>query len=92
MAGDYAANLTFPIDRYVRYHRTSGTRGRPLVVLDTLEDWNWWIETWQFVLDAAEIGPHDRALMAFSFGPFIGFWSAYDAVAARGAMVIPTGP
>ena len=29
--------------------------------------------------------------MAFSFGPFIGFWSAYDAVAARGAMVIPTG-
>jgi phenylacetate-CoA ligase len=88
---DYAANLTFPIDRYVRYHRTSGTRGRPLIVLDTLEDWNWWIGTWQFVLDAAEIGPHDRALMAFSFGPFIGFWSAYDAVAARGAMVIPTG-
>ena len=88
---DYAANLSFPIDRYVRYHRTSGTRGRPLIVLDTLEDWNWWIGTWQFVLDAAEIGPHDRALMAFSFGPFIGFWSAYDAVAARGAMVIPSG-
>ena len=89
--GDYAANLTYPIDRYVRYHRTSGTRGRPLVVLDTLEDWSWWSETWQFVLDAAEIEPHDRALMAFSFGPFIGFWSAFDAVAARGAMVIPTG-
>lgn len=88
---DYAVNLTFPIDRYVRYHRTSGTRGRPLIVLDTIEDWQWWIDTWQFVLDAAEIGPHDRALMAFSFGPFIGFWSAYDAVAARGAMVIPTG-
>ena len=89
--GDYAANLTYPIERYARYHRTSGTRGRPLVVLDTLDDWNWWIETWQFVLDAAEIEPHDRALMAFSFGPFIGFWSAFDAVAARGAMVIPTG-
>ena len=88
---DYAANLTFPIDRYVRYHRTSGTRGRPLIVLDTLEDWNWWIGTWQFVLDVAEIGPHDRALMAFSFGPFIGFWSAFDACTARGAMVIPTG-
>jgi len=90
-SGEYAANLTFPIDRYVRYHRTSGTRGRPLVVLDTFEDWNWWVETWQFVLDVAEVGPHDRALMAFSFGPFIGFWSAYDAVVARGAMVIPTG-
>ncbi|MHB8957869.1 MAG: phenylacetate--CoA ligase family protein [Pirellulaceae bacterium] len=89
--GDYAANLTYPLDHYVRYHRTSGTRGRPMIVLDTLDDWDWWIEIWQYVLDAAEITPHDRALMAFSFGPFIGFWSAYDAVAARGAMVIPTG-
>jgi phenylacetate-CoA ligase len=30
-------------------------------------------------------------LLAFSFGPFIGFWSAYDAAAARGAAVVPTG-
>jgi phenylacetate-CoA ligase len=89
--GDFAANLTYPIDHYVRYHRTSGTRGRPLAVLDTLADWNWWIDTWQFVLDAAGITPQDRALMAFSFGPFIGFWSAHDAVLARGALVIPTG-
>jgi phenylacetate-CoA ligase len=29
--------------------------------------------------------------MAFSFGPFIGFWSAHDAFVARGAMVIPAG-
>jgi phenylacetate-CoA ligase len=35
--------------------------------------------------------PADRVVMAFSFGPFIGFWSAYDAVAARCAMVIPGG-
>ncbi|MCH5375283.1 MAG: phenylacetate--CoA ligase family protein, partial [Planctomycetes bacterium] len=26
-----------------------------------------------------------------SFGPFIGFWSAFEAVAARGALVIPGG-
>ncbi len=88
---DLAANLTFPLERYVHYHRTSGTRGRPMVVLDTAEDWEWWIATWQYVLDAARMVPADRALMAFSFGPFIGFWSAHDAVAARGAMVIPSG-
>ena len=29
--------------------------------------------------------------MAFSFGPFIGFWSAHDAALARGALVIPGG-
>lgn len=90
-AGEFAANLTYPLERYVRYHHTSGTRGRPLPVLDTAEDWQWWIEIWQFVLDQAEVGPEDRALLAFSFGPFIGFWSAHDAAVARGTMVIPSG-
>ena len=50
VAGDapFSANHTFPIDRYVRFHQTSGTRGRPLAVLDTAEDWQWWIECWQY--------------------------------------------
>src|SRR5512145_1191603 len=30
-----AANLTWPVDRYSRLHQTSGTQGRPMVVLDT---------------------------------------------------------
>lgn len=85
------ANLSYPLERYVRYHQTSGTRGRPLVVLDTPEDWQWWIDTWQYILDAAGIGPGDRCVMAFSFGPFIGFWSAFDAVRERGALAVPTG-
>lgn len=89
--GGFAANRTFPADRYVRFHQTSGTRGRPLVVLDTLEDWAWWLDCWQSVLDAAEVTPADRVMMAFSFGPFIGFWSAYDAAAARGSLVVPGG-
>jgi phenylacetate-CoA ligase len=86
-----AMNLTYPAEHYVRYHQTSGTRGKPMAVLDTANDWQWWIDTWQFVLDAAEIGSEDRVLMAFSFGPFIGFWSAFDAVMARGALAIPSG-
>ena len=89
--GNLARNRTFPVERYVRCHQTSGTRGRPLVVLDTPVDWQHWIATWHYVLDVAEIGPADRVMMAFSFGPFIGFWSAFDAVSARGAMAIPGG-
>lgn len=85
------ANLSYPLERYVRYHQTSGTRGRPLVVLDTPEDWQWWVDTWQYILDAGGIGPGDRCVMAFSFGPFIGFWSAFDAVRERGALAVPTG-
>jgi phenylacetate-CoA ligase len=87
----FAANLTWPPRHYVRFHQTSGTRGRPLVVLDTADDWQWWMETWQYVLDAAEVMSTDRALLAFSFGPFIGFWSAFDALVARGVLVIPGG-
>ncbi len=87
----FAANRTYNLDRYSRFHRTSGTRGQPIVVLDTADDWQWWINVWQFVLDAAELTAEDRALMAFSFGPFIGFWSAHDATLARGALVVPTG-
>ena len=87
----YAANRTYEVDHYCRFHRTSGTRGRPLIVLDDLDDWNWWKSTWQFVLDSAKITAHDRVLLAFSFGPFIGFWTAHDALSARGAMTIPGG-
>jgi phenylacetate-CoA ligase len=91
-AGDpFAANRTHPIEAYVRCHQTSGTQGRPLTVLDTAEDWVWWLECWQFVLDAAAITPSDRAVLAFSFAPFIGLWSAFDALTARGALAIPGG-
>jgi phenylacetate-CoA ligase len=42
-------------------------------------------------LDAAEVTPQDVAMMAFSFGPFIGFWTANDALVQRGATVVAGG-
>ncbi len=90
-AEPFATNRTYPFEQYVRCHQTSGTRGRPLVVLDTADDWRWWMDAWQYVLDAADVKPTDRAMLAFSFGPFIGFWSAFDALVARGTLVIPGG-
>ena len=88
---NFATNLTFPRSDYSRFHRTSGTRGKPLIVLDTNKDWEWWVAAWQFVLDSANVENHDTIFMAFSFGPFIGFWSAFDAAVARGALCIPAG-
>jgi len=86
-----AKHHSYGIDQYRRYHRTSGTRGRPMVIMDTESDWQWWVATWQYVLDACQITQRDRVLMAFSFGPFIGFWSAHDACLSRECMVIPSG-
>ncbi|MGC4004476.1 MAG: phenylacetate--CoA ligase family protein [Pirellulales bacterium] len=89
--GMLAANQTWPTARYARYHQTSGTRGRPQIVLETRDDWRWWNAVWQFIFDAADVRPGDRVLMAFSFGPFIGFWSAFDAAVERGCLLIPAG-
>jgi phenylacetate-CoA ligase len=80
-----------PRSQYRRLHQTSGTRGFPMIVLDTQQDWDWWIRCWDFVLDAAEVTAQDVAMMAFSFGPFIGFWTAHDALVRRGTLVVPGG-
>lgn len=84
-------NLTWPLDRYVRFHQTSGTHGRPLQAWDTAADWRWWMECWRVVLARGGVGPGDRVLVASSFGPYAGFWSGFDAVVAAGALAIPAG-
>ena len=89
--GEFVQNLTWPAERYTRFHQTSGTGGRPLVVLDTAADWHWVRECWQYVIDAAGVTSKDRVLMAFSFGPHIGFWGAYNALTHMESLVIPTG-
>lgn len=89
--GDPARLFALPAQKYTRYHQTSGSRGWPMPVLDTPDDWAWWLDCWQYVLDAAEVTSADIAMMAFSFGPFIGFWSANDALVQRGALVVPGG-
>jgi phenylacetate-CoA ligase len=88
-----APGLVFdlPRTRYTRLHQTSGTKGFPMAVLDSPQDWQWWLRCWDYVLDAAHVTEDDVAMMAFSFGPFIGFWTANDALVKRGAMVIPGG-
>jgi phenylacetate-CoA ligase len=87
----FGSNLTYPIDRYVRVHQTSGTTGAPLRWLDTQESWEWWARCWVFVLRGAGLGPGDRVFFPFSFGLFVGFWSGFEGVRALGAMAIPGG-
>ena len=87
----YGSNLTFPVEQYTRIHQTSGTTGQPLRWLDTPESWQSMLESWQTVYRAAGISQADRALFAFSFGPFIGFWMAYEAAAQMGCLCFPGG-
>ncbi len=87
----FGSNLTFELAKYTRLHQTSGTTGRPLRWLDTAESWQWWLECWRAIYEVAGVGAQDRVFVAFSFGPFIGFWSAFESAQALGATVIPGG-
>lgn len=89
--GQPAQIFDLPAAAYCRFHQTSGSRGHPLPVLDTAADWSWWLDCWDHVLAAADVHARDVAMMAFSFGPFIGFWTANDALVRRGVTVIPGG-
>lgn len=87
----YGTNLTYPLDRYTRMHQTSATTGAPLRWLDTPESWQSILDDWKRVFGAAGVGGGDRILFAFSFGPFLGFWSAFESALQMGSMVIPAG-
>ncbi len=83
--------LTEPLAAYTRYHQTSGTTGRPLRWLDTPTTWQWALECWKAVYRGARVTSGDRVFFAFSFGPFFGFWTAFDAAAQLGVQCVPAG-
>ena len=87
----YGTNLTYPLNRYTRFHQTSGTSGKPLRWLDTLESWDAMIESWSEIFRAAEVGTGDRVMFAFSFGPFLGFWLAFESAERLGCLCLPGG-
>ncbi|RPI56025.1 MAG: phenylacetate--CoA ligase family protein, partial [Acidobacteria bacterium] len=90
-APPWGTNLTEPIERYTRYNQTSSTTGRPLRWLDTHESWQWMLECWKAVYGGAKVGAGDRIFFPFSFGPFLGFWTAFEAGCQIGAHCIPAG-
>ena len=87
----YGTNLTYPLASYTRFHQTSGTTGTPLRWLDTPESWDCILEYWAEVFRAAGVKAGDRVCFAFSFGPFLGFWMAFESAERLGCLCIPTG-
>ena len=87
----FGSNLTYPIERYTRLWQTSSTTGRPLYWLDTPESMRWMLDNWARVYEAAGVIAEDRIFFAFSFGLFIGFWTAFESAERLGCMRIPAG-
>jgi len=87
----YGTNLTYPLERYCRLHQTSGSSGRPMRWLDTPESWRWFKSLWATIYRAAGLKPGERLLFPFSFGPFIGFWAAFEAAVDMGNLAMSAG-
>lgn len=88
----FGTNLMKPLTHYTRFCATSGTStGQPMAWIDTPDSWEAMLVCWRRVYEAAGLEKgKDRLLFAFSFGPFLGFWTAFEA-AAKDYLVIPAG-
>ncbi len=87
----FGSNLTFSKARYTRFCQTSGTTAQPLAILDTPESWDWMLGNWARIYRECGIAPGDCVYFAFSFGPFLGFWTAFEGAAKYGCLCIPGG-
>jgi phenylacetate-CoA ligase len=88
----YGTNHGQPLGRFSRLHQTSGTSGQPLRWLDTAASWTALLDTWASIFRIVGLRPgEDRLFFPFSFGPFLGFWSAFEAATRAGFLCLPGG-
>lgn len=88
----YGTNLTFGRNDYSRLHQTSGTTtGTPMRWLDTPESWSWFLECWAQIFRMVGLAAEDRLCFPFSFGPFIGFWAAFEGANRLGNLCLAGG-
>ena len=83
--------LAVPLADVLRVHLTSATTGRPLAFLDTAADWHGFYHSYARSLHAFGVRKSDMVMAAFSYGPWIGYWSGFHAAQDLGCLVYPVG-
>ncbi len=79
------------VAQFSRLHQTSGTTSAPLRWLDTPASWDWVTSCWRQIFEITGTTADDVVAFPFSFGPFLGFWAAFDAASRMGALCLPAG-
>jgi phenylacetate-CoA ligase len=87
----YGDALCVPLEEVTEFRQTSGTTGQPVYQPDTWQDWEWWAESWSFILWAQGYRPNDRVFLPFGYNVFVAFWAAHYAAEKVGCEVIPGG-
>lgn len=92
-SGPYGTNLSVGKGDgfYPHVCQTSGTTSEPLAVCDSEAGWSWLLENWRLGFEMAGLRAGQTAYFAFSFGPFLGFWTAFEAAKRAGMRCVPGG-
>ncbi len=87
----YGDALCVPLEEVAEFRQTSGTTGQPVYQADTWQDWEWWAESWAYILWAQGYRPSDRVFLPFGYNVFVAFWAGHYAVEKIGAEIVPGG-
>lgn len=87
----YGDALCVPLEAVTEFRQTSGTTGQPIYQPDTWQDWEWWAESWAYILWAQGYRPKDRVFLPFGYNIFVAFWAAHYAAEKIGCEVVPGG-
>lgn len=87
----YGDSLCVPLEKVTEYHQTSGTTGQPVYQPDTWQDWEWWSESWAYILWAQGFRNTDRVFIPFGYNVFVAYWAGHYACEKIGCEVVPGG-
>ena len=87
----YGDSLCVPLEKVTEYHQTSGTTGQPVYQPDTWQDWEWWNESWAYILYSQGFRNTDRVFIPFGYNIFVAYWAGHYACEKLGCEVIPGG-
>ncbi|MDP9225960.1 MAG: AMP-binding protein [Actinomycetota bacterium] len=74
------------------HHQTSGSTGAPPIrSFDTARDWTWVSDMWATALTGMGVREGDKAVAAFGYALFIGFWGAHYGIQRMGCQMLSTG-
>jgi phenylacetate-CoA ligase len=87
----YGDALCVPLEKVTEFHQTSGTTGQAVYQPDTWQDWEWWSESWSYIMYAQGFRDTDRIFIPFGYNIFVAYWAGHYAGEKMGCEVVPGG-